>query len=148
MTWTSEYKFREAFRNLNWAWMERLFNIEAADVQLLEHPQSIIDDGGEIFFLLHGDVVAGTVALVVEHGEYELSNMSVANDYLGLGFAHALMRVALDWARIRGIPGITILSSTTLESALSLYQQYGFQVIHHGSQQNYTRCNVALRLCM
>jgi ribosomal protein S18 acetylase RimI-like enzyme len=88
------------------------------------------------------------VALVVEYGEYEMKNMSVANNYLGLGFSHALMRVAIDWARARGLPGITIVSSTTLVNALSLYKKHGFQVTNLGNHLNYTRCNIALRLSL
>jgi GNAT superfamily N-acetyltransferase len=133
---------------LNWAWIETFFKIEAYDIQHLEHPQDIINDGGEIFFLLHGQVVAGTVALIVENGEYEMNDMSIANNYLGLGFSHALMRVAIDWARARGLPGITIVSSTTLVNALSLYKKHGFQVTNLGNHHNYTRCNIALRLSL
>ncbi|KAG2184280.1 hypothetical protein INT44_009295 [Umbelopsis vinacea] len=148
VTWSSDYKFRAAFRNLNWASMERTFKVEDDDILQLENPQTIINDGGEIFFLMHNDVVTGTVALVVENGEYQATWMAVANNYLGLGFTHALLVVITNWARIRGLPGISVLTSTTLGSAVSLYQTHGFQVTHFDEHCSGARYDMSLRLCL
>lgn len=148
VTWSPQTKFRAAFRNLNWAWIERLFSIETTDIQRLEHPQEVIDNGGEIFFLLNGDHVAATTTLGVEHGEYELSNMCVDNEYSGRGLEHALVRIVIDWTKKLGIPGITVLSSSKLENTISIYKQYGFQVINEDTHSNHIRCNIVLRLCL
>ncbi|KAI8580960.1 hypothetical protein K450DRAFT_235450 [Umbelopsis ramanniana AG] len=128
--------------------MERTFKVENDDILQLENPQNIINDGGEIFFLMHKDVVTGTVALVVENGEYEATWMAVANNYLGLGFTHALLVVITNWARIRGLPGITVLTSTTLGSAVSLYQTHGFQVTYIDENCRDARYDMSLRLCL
>lgn len=128
--------------------MERTFKVEDDDIAQLENPQSIINGGGEIFFLMHKDVVTGTVALVVENGEYEATWMAVANNYLGLGFTHALLVVITNWARIRGLPGITVLTSTTLGSAVSLYRRHGFQVTYVDEKCSDARYDMSLRLCL
>jgi putative acetyltransferase len=148
VTWSPENKFREAFRNLNWAWIERLFTIETTDIQRLEHPQDVIDNGGEIFFLLNGDNIAATITLSVDHGEYELSNMCVDNEYWERGLEHALVRIVIDWTKRLGIPGITVLSSSSLENTISVYKQHGFQVINQNSNSNHIRCDIVLRLCL
>jgi GNAT superfamily N-acetyltransferase len=132
---------------LNWAWVERLFKIEKSDIYQLEHPQeSIINPGGQIFFLLLGEEVIGTVALVIEHGEYELAKMSVSDHHQGKGYSHLLMNAPIDWARQRKLPGITILSSTSLVNAINLYKKHGFETVRLGSHPNYERCDIIMRL--
>lgn len=129
--------------------MERLFKIEQSDIYQLEHPQeTIINPGGEIFFLECGGEVIGTVALVVEHGDYELAKMSVSDHHQGKGYSHLLMNAPIDWARQRKLPGITILSSQSLVNAVNLYKKYGFETVRLGPHPNYERCDIIMRLTL
>jgi putative acetyltransferase len=148
VTWSPEYKFRAAFRSLNWERFEGIYNLEEEDITQLENPQNIIKDGGEIFYLMHHDVIMGTVAVVVENCEYEVAWMSIGKDYIGFGFPHALLVVITNWARLRGLPGLSVLTSTSWGNAVSLYETHGFQVVNVGDQGSNARYDTALRLCL
>lgn len=146
MTWLPIPQHQKAFRDLNMAWVERLFKVEKSDINQLEHPQeNIIDPGGEIILLQHADDIIGTVAVVYQHDEYELSKMSVSDQHQGKGYSHLLMYASLDWARARNVPDITILSSQRLVNAIKLYKQHGFETIRLGPHPNYERCDIIMK---
>ncbi|KAH8549056.1 acyl-CoA N-acyltransferase [Umbelopsis sp. PMI_123] len=146
VTWLPIAQHQKAFRDLNWAWVERLFKIEKSDIHQLEHPQeTIINPGGEIIFLQREQDIIGTVAVVFEHDEYELSKMSVSDQHQGRGYSHLLMYASLDWARARNVPEITILSNQVLVNALTLYKQHGFETVRLGPHPNYERCDIVMK---
>jgi hypothetical protein len=64
---------------LNAAWLKKHFVIEPIDEQVLRDPeQSVLAQGGAIFFARLGDVIIGLCALLHEApGVYELSKMGV-----------------------------------------------------------------------
>ncbi|KAJ2956861.1 hypothetical protein NQZ79_g7372 [Umbelopsis isabellina] len=147
LTWLSIPSHAKAFRDLNWAWVERLFKIEESDIKQLEKPvESIIKPGGEIFFCQSGKELVGTVAMVHEHGDYELAKMSVADAYQGRGLSHVLMHSTTMWAKKHKIPGVTILSSQSLVNAIALYKKHGYETVRLGSHPNYARCDIIMRL--
>ncbi|KAI8576742.1 hypothetical protein K450DRAFT_255368 [Umbelopsis ramanniana AG] len=146
VTWLPIAEHQKAFRELNLVWVERHFKVEKSDINQLERPQeSIIDPGGEIILLQHAEEIIGTVAVVSEHGEYELSKMSVSDHHQGKGYSHLLMYASLDWAKARNIPEITILSSQRLANAINLYKQHGFKTIRLGAHPNYERCDIIMK---
>src|ERR1044071_3389393 len=75
------------FENLNRAWIERYFKMEALDLQILQDPQThIIDKGGTVLFAELGGNVVGTVALHPYDAEkLELAKMAVDENYQGHG---------------------------------------------------------------
>lgn len=147
MTWLPIPAHAKAFRDLNWAWVERLFKIEKEDIKQLEQPdETIIKPGGEIFFCQSGKELVGTVAMVHEHGDYELAKMSVTDAYQGRGLSHVLMHSTTMWAKKHKIPGVTILSSQKLVNAIALYKKHGYETVRLGSHPNYARCDIIMRL--
>jgi hypothetical protein len=67
--------YRDAFRQLNLAWLTRYLIIEPIDERVLADPEGeILAPGGEILFALLGGEVVGTVALKAEaEGVFELA---------------------------------------------------------------------------
>jgi len=145
---TYNEKYLPAFVELNREWIETYFALEPMDLYQLQNPQeSILDKGGEIFFLLENDQVLGTCALV-PHGvnSYELAKMAVSPKARGKGYGDILMKFAISWAQEKGIAELTLLSNTILEPAISLYKKHGFQTHHLGQHPDYKRCNIEMNL--
>ena len=58
-------KYAQDFKALNIEWLETFFYVEDYDNEVLSNPDKyILDKGGKIFFSLHNNKVAGTVALM------------------------------------------------------------------------------------
>lgn len=141
-------RFAADFVALNREWIERHFVIEPMDIQQLENPrESVLDPGGEIFFLLEDDKAIGTCAMV-PHGPgcFELAKMAVAPSARGKGYGDLLMQAALDWARAQGADRVLLLSNTVLEPAIRLYEKHGFRVTRLGPHPDYQRCNIEMEI--
>lgn len=126
---------RAAFRDLNLAWIETYFTVEAADRHQLEDPEgSILAGGGEILMALKegdgtpgGPEIVGTAALVAEDGGcFELAKMTVAETARGRGIGRMLAEAAIVEAQARGAPRIELFSNRGLAAALALYRALGF----------------------
>lgn len=136
------------FGKLNLEWIERHFRVEAKDREVLGNPRGeIVDRGGEVFFLLDGEAVVGTVAMI-PHGEgvYELSKMAVRPVSRGRGLGDRLMEAAISWARERKARRILLESNTVLEPAIALYRKHGFRTTRQGPGDEYERSNIEMTL--
>ncbi len=143
-------KYLPDFVTLNRQWIEEYFTLEPADLKQLEDPiGSILEPGGEILFLIEGNLVRGTVALV-PHGEdcFEVAKMAVDPAVRGRGFGDILMKAAIDWARERGVQRLMLLSNTSLVPAISLYKKHGFRVVHLGPHPDYRRSDIEMELIL
>src|SRR5512138_2787648 len=101
---TYEPRWRDAFARLNREWIEAYFTLEAADLEVFADPAAaIVAPGGQIFFVIEGDEVLGTCA-VVPHapGVYEIAKMAVAPAARGRGYGDLLMEACVDYARVAG----------------------------------------------
>lgn len=140
-----------AFRDLNLAWVEKFFTVEAEDRAQLEDPQThILDKGGAILIAeLDGEAV-GTVGLVPGHGEgvLELIKMSARSDVQGKGIGRALMDAAITKSREMGARAIWLETNTKLEAALALYRKSGFRELFGDelTETPYDRCNCQMLL--
>ncbi|MEM7330349.1 MAG: GNAT family N-acetyltransferase [Pseudomonadota bacterium] len=140
-----------AFRDLNLAWVEAYFTVEAEDRAQLDDPQThILDPGGAILIAeLNGEAV-GTVGLVPGHGEgvLELIKMSARRDIQGRGIGRALMGAAIEKARAMGATRIWLETNTVLEAALALYRKSGFRELtgDEVTPTPYDRCNCQMIL--
>ena len=70
-------EYRADFERLNRDWIEAFFVLEDADREIFRQPnKAVIEPGGEIFFVVDGDGVQGTCAVVPhEPGVFENSHM-------------------------------------------------------------------------
>ena len=136
-----------AFRDLNLAWIEKHFVVEARDAHDLGDPGAhILLPGGYIFMAeLHGQAV-GTVALLREaEGVFELAKMTVADATRGLGVGRALGEAAIAHARTIGARKLELLTNSALVPAITLYHSLGFVDVPLGSTE-YARANVHMVL--
>jgi GNAT superfamily N-acetyltransferase len=116
------------FESLNREWIERYFQMEPVDVEILTHPEeNIIKGGGVILMARHQGLVVGTVALrPVNPAVYEFTKMAVAPEYRGRGIGRAISEAAIARARALGATKIILYSARKLENAIRLYLALGF----------------------
>src|ERR1043165_4484034 len=119
------------FENLNRAWIERYFKMEALDLQLLQDPQThIIDKGGTVLFAEIDGRIVGTVALKPYDAEtLELAKMAVDENYQGHGIGEKLGHAAVEKARELGAKKVILFTNSVLQPALRLYARLGFEKI-------------------
>ena len=147
---TYDPKFLPAYVELNRQWIEHYFQIEQMDLKQLQDPENtILQQGGEIFFALQNEVVLGVCAMI-PHGpdSFELAKMVVSVEARGQGVGDRLMEASIAWARARGARSITLLSNTILEPAIRLYRKHGFGVVRLGDHPDYKRCNIEMTLTL
>lgn len=140
-----------AFRDLNLAWVEKFFTVEAEDRAQLEDPQThILNKGGAILIAEHDGDPVGTVGLVPGHDEgvLELIKMSARSDVQGKGIGRALMQAAIAKSREMGARAIWLETNTRLEAALALYRKSGFRELSGDelTETPYDRCNCQMLL--
>ncbi|PWQ96753.1 bifunctional helix-turn-helix transcriptional regulator/GNAT family N-acetyltransferase [Leucothrix arctica] len=140
-------QYEAAFRDLNIAWIEKYWTLEAADYKALDKPtESIINQGGYIVVALYNDVPVGVCALIkMKSGGYELAKMAVDEAMKGLGVGTLLGQHVIDKAKSLGANSLYLESNTVLAPALGLYQKLGFQPVAN-SDSPYKRCNVQMVL--
>ena len=141
--------YAESFKNLNYEWISKYFEIEDSDRKMLEDPQGyIIDRGGSIFIALMDSVPVGTCALLKASEEsYELAKMAVAPQAQGHQIGYRLGQVAIERARSNKAKLIFLETNSTLKPALRLYEKLGFKERQEHASP-YTRCNVQLELTL
>jgi len=136
----------QAFHDLNMAWIQKYFEVETKDREMLSDPQeSIIDKGGRILIAeLDGEAV-GTVALIPMEGRgvLELAKMAVREGLRGHGIGQAIMEAAKAEAKDMGGTRIWIETHNSLEAAMKLYTSAGFRPLTGDDWQPtpYSRCN-------
>jgi ribosomal protein S18 acetylase RimI-like enzyme len=143
---TYREEFRAAFEQLNRDWIESYFILEEADREVFRDPVgTVLEPGGQIFFVVEGTEVLGTCA-VLRHGgeECEIAKMAVAAGARGRGLGDRLMEAAIDFAEASGSRKLVIVSNTVLEPAIRLYRKHGFTQVPLASDSRYQRANIRL----
>ncbi len=140
--------FRNDFKDLNLAWLNKYFWVEPHDEEVLGNPEKyIITPGGSIFFVKKDDKIIGTVALMkMEEGIFELTKMAITPEYQGRKIGQKLMEYSLEFARKQGWKYLIIYSNRKLENAIYIYKKYGFQEIPIGENNPYSRGDIKMRL--
>lgn len=122
-------KYAAEFRLLNLEWLDKYGLTDSHDLEILGDPKGVILDGGGFIYLasLEGTII-GTAALIKEGiGHFELAKMTVTPSFRGKGISKLLIEKCLDTAREAGAAKIILYSNSQLQTAISLYLQYGFQ---------------------
>lgn len=122
-------KYHSDFKKLNLEWLDKYNLTESHDLLVLNDPQgTIIDRGGFIWLAKAGDEIIGSAAIMNEgHGIFELAKMSVAEAWRGKGISKLLMETCLQKAKETGGKKLSLYSNHQLQTALKLYEKYGFK---------------------
>jgi GNAT superfamily N-acetyltransferase len=118
-----------AFRQLNLEWLDQYNLTESHDLMILDDPDGmILQRGGYIWIAEAEGKPVGSAALIKEHeGEYELAKMAVTAAYRGKGISKLLIETCLEKAKETGAKKLSLFSNHQLQTALSLYEKYGFR---------------------
>ena len=151
-----EPRDRDAFAELNLAWIEEEFAVEDSDRAQLGDPEaSIIAKGGHIFVAEIDGAVCGCGAVLPAHtqpvsGKYyvEIVKMAAHPDMRGKGIGRAILERLIEEARTMGADGIWLETSNRLAAAQHLYRSAGFRDLEEGEfwPTPYGRCNAQLVL--
>jgi len=122
-------RWRADFARLNIDWLERYFEVEPIDREVLSDPEThILTDGGRVLFAVDDGRAVGTVALKHEGaGVYELTKMAVEPACQGRGIGRLLLQGAIDAYGAMGGRELFLESNSRLAAALSLYESAGFR---------------------
>ena len=122
--------------------------MEAKDTMLLEKcEESIIDQGGFIFFARYRGQIVGCFSLIrINNTTYELGKMAVEPKFQGMKIGHRLLQFALDLAKEKGWKKLVLYSSTKLPTALHLYKKYGFEEVVLENDLPYARSDIKMEL--
>jgi len=147
---TFEPRFAKAFADLNYEWIGKYYTIEHHDHEQLDSPQAaIIDLGGQIFFVLVGEEVAGTVAMIkMENNSFELAKMAVSPKFQGKKLGDLLMKACVNFAAEMNAERIILESNTKQAAAIGLYRKYGFIETPLNPKSQFARANIRMELAI
>lgn len=119
------------FRKLNLEWLEKYNLVESHDLMVLDDPGgTILSKGGFICLAKEGNEIIGSAALMKEDEHvYELAKMSVTKKWQGKGISKLLLETCLNKAKELGAVKLSLFSNHQLQTALKLYEKYGFRNI-------------------
>lgn len=140
-------KYASDYKQLNLAWIEKYFTVEAHDVEQLDNPDLyIIDKGGYILFAQYNDAIVGTCALIkTGEKEYELAKMAVAENVRGKQIGKLLGLAVIEQAKLAGAKRVWLESNRILTTALNLYSKLGFVEIPITSTP-YARADIRMEI--
>lgn len=123
-------KYEADFKRLNYGWLDRFFEREEADKEVLENVDKYVGGGSLIYFALDGDVVVATcMVMPYGDGEWEIMKLATDPDFGGKGAGSAVFKACMDACIERGAKKIKIISNTRLKPALHIYEKFGFKEV-------------------
>lgn len=140
-------KYKTDFISLNTAWLQEYFFVEQHDIDVFNAvEETIIQTGGEIFFCLIANEVAGTVAMQkVNETAFEMAKLAVNKKFQGQNIGKILIETCIDFAKQKNAKTIMLMSSTKLDVALHLYKKYNFIEVPL-DENDYARADIQMEL--
>lgn len=137
------------FKSINIEWINTHFTVEEHDLEQLDHPEeSVLKNGGEIFFVEYKSQIVGTCALIkTGEREYELAKMGISPEYRGKKIGNRLMEAVIKEAGELNAKKLWLGSSTKLPAALNLYKKFGFRDVPL-QPTPYNRADVRMELLL
>lgn len=121
-------KYKEAFIQMNEAWISEMFVLEPEDIRVLSSFEQSLARGGQIFFSLDdsGEVLACCMISPLPNGEWEIEKFAARGMYTGTGAGRACLKACIDYAKEKRVEKIVIVSNHKCVHALHLYRKHGF----------------------
>jgi putative acetyltransferase len=122
-------QYLKDFQQLNMEWLEKFNLVESHDLEILDHPQeNVIDGGGFLWLLKEGNAVVGSAGIFkINNEEYELIKMSVAPEHRGKKFGNMLLEKCISKAKELHASKLILFSNSNLQTAIRLYEKFGFK---------------------
>lgn len=136
-----------AFKQINYEWIEKYFEVEKGDLASLEDPEKyFLATGGAVLLARRGEEYLGTSALKpMGNDSYELCKMGVSEAARGLGIGGLIGEAAINKAKEMGAKRVYLETNSSLTPALTLYAKLGFVRIENFTSP-YKRADVAMEL--
>ena len=143
-------RYASDFNRLNRSWLEGFGLLEDADAKHLNSPrESIIDQGGQIFFAVEREAVLGTCAAIRKSSKLiEIAKLAVEPSAQGRGIGRILTKAVIEYSRDVGVWKVFLVSSTKLKSALRLYESMGFVHAPLPEKLDYASADVYMELML
>ena len=122
-----------ALPEISLAWLKQYDILEDLDVEMVNHPERILDAGGQVLLAVKdvrsadhpAEDVLGMVMLENNGDSGEILKLGVRENARGQGIGRALMEAVLEIAKKEGKHKLTLSSNHQLTSALRLYESKG-----------------------
>jgi len=116
------------FKQMNLEWLDHYHLTENHDMMILDDPEgTVINNGGFIWMAEADGTIVGCAGIMKEaEGEYELVKMFVSENYRGRGISKLLLDQCVTKAKEIGAKKLSLYSNHQLQTAISLYEKYGF----------------------
>ena len=138
-----ENQYAGDFKRLNLEWLEKYFEIEPVDAEVLSQPHLIVEQGGALLLAKCGHEIIGTCAVIHEgDGHFEISKTSVTAAFQGQGIGRRLLEAALDAFKDLGGKELYLETNSVLTRAIELYESAGFVHAQRPTPSPYARANV------
>jgi len=143
-------KYSQSFKELNLAWITQYFIVEDKDKELLENCESsILKKGGFIFIGLWDNEPVGCFSLLKHsEGHFELGKMAVSTSHQGLKIGQKMLAFAIDFGKNKNWHKIDLYSSTKLDTALHIYEKFGFKKIQLEDNLTYLRSDIKMEITL
>lgn len=124
-----ESKYQPVFKSLNLEWLDKYNLTEDHDLLILDDPQgTVIDNGGFLWLAKAGEEIVGTAGIMKDTDTvFEIIKMFVSPSWRGKGISKLLIETCLSKAKEIGAEKLILFSNHQLETALKLYEKYGFR---------------------
>lgn len=135
---------RQAFHDLNIAWLEKYFTVEPAHRQMLENPETeLLEGGGEVFFAVEGGHAVGAVGVRnAGNGIFELTKLGVDPAAQGGGIGRKLCETVIAFFQDAGGTTLYLETHNSLKPALHLYEDLGFVICKNPGSKHYDGCDL------
>jgi len=122
-------KYHSDFKRMNLEYLDKYNLTESHDMIILDNPvKYVIDNGGFLWLAKEGEEIVGTVGLMAEgDGNFELIKMCVDEKWRGRGISKLLIETCLKKVKELGGTKLILFSNHQLQTALKLYEKYGFK---------------------
>ncbi len=118
------------FKTLNIEWLEKYFEVEKRDLEVLMNPKAeILRKGGFIFFArVAGEIVGTGALLLVDSETFEIAKMAVTERAQGKQVGKRILDALIKKAKAEGAKRIVLKTDNKLWAAVNLYRKAGFKI--------------------
>jgi DNA-binding MarR family transcriptional regulator len=123
-------EFKDYFKTLNIEWLEKYFEVEKRDLEVLMNPKAeILRKGGFIFFARVAGKIVGTGALLLVDSEtFEIAKMAVTERAQRKQAGKRILDALIQKAKAEGAKRIVLKTDNKLWAAVNLYRKAGFKI--------------------